>query len=171
MVNDEEWIPVRFHLSPFVGAMNTRLRHLRALGIALVAVLGTLSLARDASGRATPSVEPAAQSCCSSRVPTSCGCCEAPVLPSTPRTEVEIEVDLASPSPRSCGCQTDRSPLPEPRRDSGVASERLSERVTSPSVSVPCLESPVQRRFLDATRPLGSYRGLSLLRLTSRLLF
>jgi hypothetical protein len=144
-----------------------------ALLLALVACVGTVLSATEASACSTNRVEGAARSCCARRLPAVCCCC-GPAR-STPRLSKALQSDdqagsrliLSLPEVPSCECRPTEPAVASSRPQSRPMEERPSEAghdTTLPEIARPRV-TPVR-----ASLTTGSLPELPLYLRTARLL-
>jgi hypothetical protein len=151
--------------------MTRFLRDLRALGIALAAVVGVLLVPGAASAGTGVGTAP---SCCVERAAAACHCCEdaapAPLAAEAPRTDLRQATAPRVIPVRPCVCRPDRPSAPgrtpEPR-----TTVRPTDRASDVPAAGLAVVAPARHPFAIAPAPSGSTPDLPVYLRTARLLF
>jgi hypothetical protein len=122
---------------------------IRALWVALLAIVGTVSVADVASACTTEVVAPAPRACCAERPPSECGCCTlGEALPSSGASS-HADAIVSSPanpllraSMPSCECRAGEPAAPAERPAQRTSSERSEVQGIQPFAAL----DPAPRR-------------------------
>lgn len=148
-------------------------RYIRAFGIALLAIAGSLSAPGLAPAEMTRDGAKAGRDCCASRPMTDCGCCVAPEPASAPIGPMRLAPAHATSlerSPRPCECRASVPNAPASKSERPASERRAgSERGGLPGLLV-VLNPPAAPPAAPRVLPGSSSAEAPLYRLTARFL-